>query len=1508
MPLVTVHAALMRTGELLLFDAWEMPGTPSARLWNPTTNVYTAVPNGFAELFCSGHILTNDGRLATVGGHNGAAVGTTDATLFDPITRQWTAIADLNYARWYPSLIQLADGRLMTVGGAISRPAVAEIPETFTIGASNWNPMSTQRDVGEYPPLFQAPNGRVFVASTRAFGEDPGSLGSFLLNTATGNWTSLGQGPSTAGVAVMYRPGKVMMTGGGTNGADPVHGRTGVIDLTVASPSWRETESMTYGRSQHNLVILPDGKVLVVGGAADVSLSTTTGVRPSEIWDPDTETWTTVAAATRPRMYHSIAILVPDGRVLSSGGGRLAPDELNGEFYSPPYLFNGPRPTVNSAPGSVPYGSWFTVGTPAPGDVAKVTMVRASSVTHTMNLDQRYLELPFSVGSGQISVQAPAGASVAPPGFYMLFVLNDAGVPSLGRILRVGATGQPTLEISDVNINEGASGTTNAVFSVAMNGTSSQTVRVDYTTVDGSATADSDYLGRSGTLTYSPGTTVATIAVPIVGDADAEANESFRVQLSNPVNATLSNTSATGLIINDDFTTTPTIAIDSVSVLEGSGTGTPVASFTVSLSIASPSSALVSYQTVPGTATSPADYQSTTGVLTFAGGSTTQTIQVPIVPDTIGEPNETFTVQLSAPVNAVIGAGTGTATIVNDDFAVQTSTFVIAAGVDDVNEDGSTLTTDADQLWVGSAASGATSRLGLRFTNVSIPPGATITQARLEIEAVTSQWSALAFEYAAEASVNSAAFSTASRPSQRSLLPPRVSHSSDVQWPAGQKVRLDDITPLVQAVIAQGGWQSGNALGLVMRGASTPWSRKFFAARERGTSQAPRLIVTYSTVGAGNAPPSITSVAATPASGVAPLAVTFSASATDPEGAPLSYAWSFGDGGSATGANVSHTYAAGSYTATLTVSDGALQTVSGPLPIQATVAATPTFAVNDVSVTEGTGAGGSAVFTVTLAGATGGTVTVAYQTVGGTATAPADFTATSGTLSFSGATTARTVTVQVAGDSAAEGTETFALQLSTPTGGAVIGDGLSAATIVDDDAGGGGPVTSTYIAAEDANEDGGNYTPALSPGWVGTGETAGAGYLGLRFTGVAIPVGATVTAARLEVTSPTSQWSALEFEMAAEAAANSAPFSSTARPSQRTRLAPRVAHSSDAQWAAGSRIALDDITTLVQAVVQQPAWAPGQALTVILRGAGGAWARKSVASVESGAASAPRLVVTYTNGAGGDPNQPPVITSATATPTTGTAPLTVNFAAAATDPEGAALSYTWTFGDGATALGPTATHTYNTAGTYPAAVSVSDGTLVTGSAPVAISVGGGGGGGGTTTASYVVSSGADDVNEDGASFTPGGSLVWLGSGQNPAASYLGLRFTGVVVPPGATVTSARLEVTSLTTQWNQLAFEMAAEASTSSAPFTTTARPSQRVLLGPRVPHDSDAPWVAGVVALEDISTLVQAVVAQPGWAAGRPLTLVLRGTGGAWARKQVASAEGGAAAAPRLVVTYTVP
>ena len=432
------------------------------------------------------------------------------------------------------------------------------------------------------------------------------------------------------------------------------------------------------------------------------------------------------------------------------------------------------------------------------------------------------------------------------------------------------------------------------------------------------------------------------------------------------------------------------------------------------------------------------------------------------------------------------------------------------------------------------------------------------------MSATSTQWNWVAFELAAEASTNSAPFTAGARPSQRTLLAPRVAHASDTQWLAGSTVALEDISTLVGAVVQQPGWVAGRPLTLVLRGTGGAWSRKHVASREAGAATAPRLVVTYTTGGGGgNQPPTITSATATPTAGTAPLPVSFSGAATDPEGAALSYTWTFGDGGSAAGPTTSHTYAAGTHTATLTVSDGTTSVASAPLTITVGAAATPTLNVSDASVTEGTGAGGSMVFTVTLANPSGAAVTVGYATAAGTATAPGDYTTTSGTLSFSGAITTRTVTVPVVGDTTVEGTETFTLQLSAPSG-AVIGDGVGTATIVDDDTGGGGgPVTATYVlasGADDVNEDGGAFTTDDGQVWLGTAATGGGSYLGLRFTGVNIPAGATVTSARLEVSATSTQWNWVAFELAAEASTNSAPFTAAARPSQRTLLAPRVAH------------------------------------------------------------------------------------------------------------------------------------------------------------------------------------------------------------------------------------------------------------------------------------------------------------------------------------------------------------
>jgi hypothetical protein len=840
MPLVAVHAALMPNGQLLFFDAWEIPGTPSARLWDPATNTYTPVPNGFAELFCAGHILSHDGRLITTGGHNGAGVGTPDATVFDATTGQWTALPDLGYARWYPSLVQLADGRALTIGGSISRPSTAEVPEALTLGAPSWTAFpGAQKDVGEYPLLLQGPTGQLFVSEYQ-------SSQSWLLDPDNANWTPLGRGPAASGPGVMYRPGKVLMAGGGTLNSDPVVTDTGVIDLNVPAPSWRATPAMAFGRSQHSLVLLPDGTVLVVGGAAETSLISTNPVLPAEIWDPATETWTTVAAMARPRMYHSIAILLPDGRVLAAGGGRLAPaiDETNGEFYSPPYLFRGTRPAVTAAPAAIGYGASFTVSTPVPAEVARVTLVRVSSVTHGINLDQRFFELSFSQTGGGVTVTAPSDPRLAPAGDYMLFVLNAQGVPSLGWRFRLGTMGgTASLDVSDASVNEGTGAGNTLVFTVTRTGNTGQSVSVQYATANGSAVAGSDYAARSGSLTFPPNTASRTISVPTVGDADIESNETLTVTLSAPGNATIGDGTASGTIVNDDLPALPTLSIANAGVTEGSGGAPKVARFTVTLSQASAANVLVSYRTLAGTATPGADFTATTGQLTFAGGTVLQTIQVPVAPDLVVEPTESFTVELYAPVNANLQNPLGSGTILDDDNGIATTTVIVSAAGDDVNQAAGVLAASGPSVWVGRDGAAEPSLLGLRFAGVPIPLGATILEARLDVSPAATTAGALAFEYAAVASPNPASFSVAAPPSSRALLAPRVAHASNDTWTAGVRRPLDDIAPLVQALVGQSGWTTGQAMALVLR--ATGPGTKFIAAAESGSATAPRLVVTF---------------------------------------------------------------------------------------------------------------------------------------------------------------------------------------------------------------------------------------------------------------------------------------------------------------------------------------------------------------------------------------------------------------------------------------------------------------------------------------------------------------------------------------------------------------------------------------------------------------------------------------------------------------------------------------
>jgi hypothetical protein len=266
---------------------------------------------------------------------------------------------------------------------------------------------------------------------------------------ATQTWSVVDPTVLDAGSGVMYRPGQYLKAGSTylsppqDNGGDvPSKATAYTLDATAPTPAWQPTTSMAFARTHLNMTLLPDGNVLATGGSQNIGgLTSSKAVFPAELWSPSTGTWSTLASMQTPRMYHSTAVLLPDGRVLVAGGGRLsvATDYLNAEYYSPPYLFRGARPTITSAPQSLRYGASFFVGTPDGADVASVALVRNSAVTHSDNMNQRYLPLSFVRTAGGLTVQAPLDAATAPPGDYMLFIVNTNGVPSVAPFLRFAA-------------------------------------------------------------------------------------------------------------------------------------------------------------------------------------------------------------------------------------------------------------------------------------------------------------------------------------------------------------------------------------------------------------------------------------------------------------------------------------------------------------------------------------------------------------------------------------------------------------------------------------------------------------------------------------------------------------------------------------------------------------------------------------------------------------------------------------------------------------------------------------------------------------------------------------------------------------------------------------------------------------------------------------------------------------------------------------------------------------
>lgn len=454
--IIATHLTLLPNGKVIYWtsdDQWHdhtASNTADVYLWDPATGLIERVPNTNTDLFCSAHAFLPDGNLLVSGGHITDERGSKDSNIFNFRSGTWGRAASMRAGRWYPSSITLASGEVITLGGSDENKVQNTLPEVWSRNQW-WELPDASRLVPWYPWIFQAPDGRVLMA-----GPDNATL--TLRTSGRGWWEPLSNrlgGERKAGTAVMYEPGKVLVLGG-----DNAKRSAEVLNLN-AGTAWQFTDSMHYGRRHANATILANGHVLVTGGHTGDKLENSAAVYPAEIWNPSTGTWTPVASMKVPRMYHSTAILLPDARVLSAGGGRCNPvdpcdDYPNGEIYSPPYLFNADgsaavRPSIADAPGSVGYGQSFSVKTPDASAIGKVTLVRLSSVTHGFNMNQRFNDLAFSPASGAVTVTAPSRPELAPPGHYLLFILNSRGVPSVSRVIELqGGTAETRVATTPV--------------------------------------------------------------------------------------------------------------------------------------------------------------------------------------------------------------------------------------------------------------------------------------------------------------------------------------------------------------------------------------------------------------------------------------------------------------------------------------------------------------------------------------------------------------------------------------------------------------------------------------------------------------------------------------------------------------------------------------------------------------------------------------------------------------------------------------------------------------------------------------------------------------------------------------------------------------------------------------------------------------------------------------------------------------------------------------------------
>ncbi len=456
-PHIPVTAATLPDGRLLTFASNQRTTFPVgaeftyAAVWNPATGVFTEINNTRHDMFCGGTTMLPDGRVVINGGRNTTRL----SSAFDWRTNQWTALPNMNDGRWYNTSVALTDGSVFTVtgdGGTNTAERWSAAGGWARLSGINWAPqVALPGYVTRWHPLVVvAPDGRLFHGG-------PTDQMNWLTATGTGSLTYSGVNVPGAhypkeGSFAMYDEGRILVAGGSAsttpNASDSSTGTSTnlafTIDIRTGTPVVASVPSMTYTRQFANSVILPTGEVLVIGGnTSGLKFNDTGSVLIPELWNPTTRQWRQLAPMSVPRNYHSLALLLPDGRVWSGGGGLAgnSADHRDGQLFTPPMLYNADgslatRPVITQAPSYIGVGTTFAVQA-TPG-ITKFSFIKMSSQTHSVNTDLRYLSLPSTETSpGVYVVQGHANLSVMTPGYWMLFGVTASGAYSVAKVIQV---------------------------------------------------------------------------------------------------------------------------------------------------------------------------------------------------------------------------------------------------------------------------------------------------------------------------------------------------------------------------------------------------------------------------------------------------------------------------------------------------------------------------------------------------------------------------------------------------------------------------------------------------------------------------------------------------------------------------------------------------------------------------------------------------------------------------------------------------------------------------------------------------------------------------------------------------------------------------------------------------------------------------------------------------------------------------------------------------------------